>query len=184
MLAANEYIIMDQSLNKSITPRSPTATRRGVLGALGIGITLPLMAACGSEPAQARNFPVQLSEAEWRRKLTKDQFYILREAGTERPFTSPLNTEKRSGAFVCAGCDTPVYSSKTKYDSRTGWPSFWAPISKSAIETSTDYKIGYPRTEVHCATCGGHLGHIFSDGPKPTGKRHCINGLALKFRPA
>lgn len=164
-------------------PGGITATRRSVLRTLGIGITLPLMAACGSSPAGARNFPVQLSEAEWRRKLSPEQYRILREAGTERPYTSPLNKEKRRGTFVCAGCATPLYSSRTKYDSGTGWPSFWAPISASAIGTSTDYKIGYPRTEVHCATCGGHLGHIFNDGPKPTGKRHCINGLALEFQP-
>lgn len=175
---------MDQSPILSKTPGHPTATRRGVLGALGVGIAMPLMAACGSSPAEAKNFPVEMSEAEWRRKLTKGQFHILREAGTERSYTSPLLKEKRRGTFLCAGCSTPLYSSKTKYDSRTGWPSFWAPISSSAIGTSTDYKIGYPRTEVHCATCGGHLGHIFNDGPKPTGKRHCINGLALKFRPA
>lgn len=175
---------MDQSPIKSMAPRSSTATRRGVLGALGIGIALPLMAACGSSPAEAKNFPIQLSEGEWRRKLTKEQYHILREAGTERSYTSPLNKEKRRGIYACAGCDTPLYSSKAKYDSRTGWPSFWAPISSKAIGTSTDYKIGYPRTEVHCATCGGHLGHIFNDGPKPTGKRHCINGLALDFRPA
>jgi peptide-methionine (R)-S-oxide reductase len=107
----------------------------------------------------------------------------LRQAGTERAFSSPLDKEKRQGIFACAGCNLGLYSSKTKFDSRTGWPSFWAPI-KGRVGTSTDYKIGYPRTEVHCSRCGGHLGHIFSDGPKPTGKRHCINGLALKFIPA
>ena len=174
---------MGQKLKQSAPAVSYHATRRGILGILGIGIALPVITACGSSPAEARNFPVQLSDAEWRRKLTKGQYHILREAGTERSYTSPLNKEKRRGTYACAGCDTPLYSSRTKYDSRTGWPSFWAPISSKAIGTSTDYKIGYPRTEVHCATCGGHLGHIFSDGPKPTGKRHCINGLALNFHP-
>ncbi|NQX93963.1 MAG: peptide-methionine (R)-S-oxide reductase MsrB, partial [Erythrobacter sp.] len=109
---------------------------------------------------------------------------ILRDAGTERAFTSPLNEEKRKGTFVCAGCGNRLYSSAHKYDSGTGWPSFWQPIEKGAVGTSTDYKIGYARTEVHCADCGGHLGHIFGDGPRPTGKRHCINGLAMDFIPA
>lgn len=161
-----------------------TASRRHLLIGIGASATLAALAACGSSAAEAKNFPIRLSEAEWRKKLTKEEFRILREAGTERPYSSPLNDEKRKGTFVCAGCGNELYSSRTKYDSKTGWPSFWAAIDKGAVGTSVDYKIGYPRTEVHCADCGGHLGHIFSDGPKPTGQRHCINGLALDFRPA
>ena len=121
-------------------------------------------------------------EAEWRAELSSDQYRVLREHGTERPGTSPLNSEKRVGVFDCAGCGTPVYTSETKYDSRSGWPSFFAPIA-GAVETTTDRSLGMTRTEVHCATCGGHLGHVFDDGPRPTGQRHCINGVALNFAP-
>ncbi|MEM9500610.1 MAG: peptide-methionine (R)-S-oxide reductase MsrB [Pseudomonadota bacterium] len=145
----------------------------------------PILASCGATPAQAKkNFRVRKTAAQWRRELTREEYRILREAGTERAYTSPLDKEKRKGVFVCAGCGNRLYSSAAKYDSRTGWPSFYQAIDKGAVGTSTDYKIGYPRTEVHCADCGGHLGHIFGDGPKPTGKRHCINGIAMDFIPA
>ena len=159
-------------------------SRRGFLGWIGASASFAALAACGSGRAEAKSFPVSLSEAQWRSKLTKSEFYVLRQEGTERPYSSPLNEEKRAGTFVCAGCGNALYGSKTKYDSGTGWPSFWAPVDKGAVGTSRDFKLGYPRTEVHCADCGGHLGHIFSDGPRPTGKRHCINGVAMDFRPA
>jgi peptide-methionine (R)-S-oxide reductase len=125
-------------------------------------------------------FPVQKTEAEWRAQLTDAQYEVLREHDTERPFSSPLDQEKRAGIFACAGCGRPLFSSRTKFDSGTGWPSFWSPID-GAIGTSTDYSWLMFRTEVHCARCGGHLGHVFPDGPKPTGLRYCINGLALTF---
>jgi peptide-methionine (R)-S-oxide reductase len=120
---------------------------------------------------------------EWRKVLTPEQFDVLREEGTERAFTSPLNNEKRKGTFLCAGCELPLFKSDTKYDSGTGWPSFWAPIP-GALATHVDYKLIAPRTEYHCRRCDGHQGHVFDDGPKPTGLRYCNNGVALKFVPA
>ena len=124
----------------------------------------------------------QLTDAEWKKRLTPQQYYVLRQAGTERPFSHPLDREKRKGIFACAGCKLPLFTSSTKFDSGTGWPSFYAPLA-GAIGTMTDYDIGYPRTEVHCKRCGGHLGHVFDDGPKPTGKRYCMNGAAMMFIP-
>lgn len=127
----------------------------------------------------------KLTEDQWRALLTDGQFAVLREEATEKPYTSPLNGEKRDGMFHCAGCDLAVYPSETKYDSGTGWPSFWKPKSADVIGTKEDRKLVFSvRTEVHCARCGGHFGHVFDDGPEPTGERHCLNGLALTFKPA
>jgi peptide-methionine (R)-S-oxide reductase len=133
--------------------------------------------------ARAESFEVTRTEAEWRALPSEAQYSVLREEATERAFTSPLNDEKRKGVFHCAGCDLPAYSSETKYDSGTGWPSFYASLP-NAVGTKEDNSLFTTRTEVHCRRCGGHFGHIFDDGPPPTGKRHCLNGLALTFRPA
>ena len=124
---------------------------------------------------------VVLTSAEWREKLSPESYRVLRAQGTERPFSCGLLEDKGEGTYICAGCGLELFSSDHKFDSGTGWPSFYQPIHKSNIGTSTDYDIGYPRTEVHCARCDGHLGHVFEDGPRPTGLRYCINGVSLDF---
>lgn len=130
----------------------------------------------------AEKFEYQLSDAAWRKKLSPQAYQTLRHEATEYPFSSPLNDEHRAGIFACAGCALPLYSSRAKFDSGTGWPSFWAPL-KNAVATKSDFTLGLPRTEVHCRRCGGHLGHVFDDGPRPTGKRYCMNGVAMAFTP-
>jgi peptide-methionine (R)-S-oxide reductase len=132
-------------------------------------------------PALAR-YEVELPDAGWRKKLSPAAYKVLRQQDTEVPFTSPLNKEHRSGVFACAGCALPLFTSKTKFESGTGWPSFWAPL-RAAVATTTDSTLGMTRVEVHCRRCGGHLGHVFDDGPRPTGKRYCMNGVAMSFAP-
>jgi peptide-methionine (R)-S-oxide reductase len=128
------------------------------------------------------SYEVELSDAEWRQRLSPEQYQVLRQHGTEHAGSSPLDKRYDAGRYLCAGCGQVLFGSETKYDSRSGWPSFFAPI-EGAVGTSTDHKLVYPRTEVHCSRCGGHLGHVFPDGPQPTGQRFCMNGLALKFEP-
>ena len=155
--------------------------RRTFIGTGGAAVAA-LIAFGGSREAEAR-FTVSKSDAEWKRQLGPERYRILRQAGTERAFTSPLNKEHRRGTFACAGCAQPLFRSTTKFDSGTGWPSFFAPIPR-AVVTRSDRSLLMQRTEVLCARCGGHLGHVFEDGPKPTGLRYCMNGLALRFVPA
>ena len=128
------------------------------------------------------SYPVTKSDAEWRQQLSQEQYQVLRRHGTERAGTSPLDKSYDAGRYLCAGCGQALFGSDTKFDSGTGWPSFFAPI-EGAVGTTTDYKLIFPRTEVHCSRCGGHLGHVFPDGPAPTGQRFCMNGVSLKFEP-
>jgi len=146
----------------------------GVLGGFGSRRT-----AVASE-----SFPITHSDAEWRKLLTPAQYAVLRQQSTELPFSSALLKEHRAGIFACAGCGHDVFSSETKFESGTGWPSFWAPLNDRAVGTSRDTSLGEMRTEIHCASCGGHLGHVFNDGPPVTGLRYCMNGVALTFKPS
>lgn len=162
------------------------STRRHVLFSAGAGLTALFAGLASRRTAAAGTieaFEIRYSDAEWRARLTPQQYAILRQEGTERPGSSPLNKEHRPGMFACAGCSQPLFSSKTKFDSGTGWPSFWQPLDK-AVGTRTDRTFGMARTEVHCGRCGGHLGHVFDDGPPPTGLRYCMNGLSLVFKAA
>jgi peptide-methionine (R)-S-oxide reductase len=146
-------------------------------------INLAAQASAFAAATSGERFEVTLSDAEWRKRLSPEQYAVLRDHSTERAGTSPLDHEKRRGVFVCAGCNLDLYRSEDKFDSGTGWPSFVRPI-KDAVRTSIDQSLFSVRIEVHCRRCGGHLGHVFDDGPAPTGKRYCMNGIAMKFRPA
>jgi peptide-methionine (R)-S-oxide reductase len=163
-----------------------TDRRTMIFAGLGALTTLPFVQRFTTAPALAAGaarFEYTLTDAQWRAKLPGEAYAVLRREATERPFSSPLNDEHRTGVFACKGCALALFASKTKFDSGTGWPSFWAPLA-NAVGTTTDNQFLMQRTEVHCRRCGGHLGHVFDDGPKPTGLRYCMNGAALTFSPA
>jgi peptide-methionine (R)-S-oxide reductase len=153
-----------------------------VAGATGLVALAFSRLAHGDATRPHRTYGVTHTDAEWRQRLTPEQYDVLRQQGTERPFTSPMLNEHRAGVFACAGCNLPLFSSTTKYDSGTGWPSFWAPLP-NGVNEAQDNSLGMARTEISCRRCGSHLGHVFDDGPKPTGLRYCMNGVALTFAP-
>jgi peptide-methionine (R)-S-oxide reductase len=163
-------------------------TRRNVLLGAAFGVlagagAVSAFTATGAPSGPAKTFEVNHTDEEWRRLLSPAAYDVLRNAGTEQPYSSPLNDEHRPGTFTCAGCGQALFSSSTKFDSGTGWPSFWQPLPK-AVNQRVDTTLGMSRDEVHCRRCGGHLGHVFDDGPRPTGLRYCMNGVALAFTPA
>jgi peptide-methionine (R)-S-oxide reductase len=155
----------------------------GAVSALAALALLERQSFAKGPPARAKPYPVTHTDAEWRKLLTPAQYQVLRQAGTEAPESSPLDHQFAKGIYACAGCGQPNYLSSTKFESGTGWPSFWKPID-GAVSTSNDTSLMMDRTEVHCSRCGGHLGHVFDDGPQPTGLRYCMNGVALTFKPA
>lgn len=157
-------------------------TRRAMLGSLLAGAAGTTL--CTLLPSSAHAYEVTHSDAEWRKLLSPAAYEVLRQQGTEAPWSSPLEYEHRKGIYSCAGCDLPLFSSETKFESGTGWPSFWKPLPNAVLTTVDRSMVLEVRTEVHCRRCGGHLGHVFDDGPKPTGLRYCMDGVALKFRPA
>ena len=161
---------------------APTTRRQFLTLAAGGTAAVTLWGCSGAPARAAEHYPVTLGDAQWQKKLGPAAYDVLRHEGTERPFSSPLNGEHRAGVFHCKGCDQAAYLSRTKFESGTGWPSFWAPLPH-AVATREDGSLGMTRTEVHCTRCGGHLGHVFDDGPKPTGKRYCMNGVAMTFKP-
>jgi peptide-methionine (R)-S-oxide reductase len=164
--------------------RRRTVMDYGLLAGAGLAGYLADVIFSEDAMAKSETFAVTYTDAEWRQRLTPEQYRVLRQEGTEPPFQNAYYNNKKPGIYQCAGCGQPLFSSEAKYDSGTGWPSFWQPISPTAVATKTDWKLFVPRTEVHCSRCGGHLGHVFPDGPAPTGQRYCMNSAALVFVPA